>query len=343
MTHKVFDVPKNETYVPMQVGAALNKDLGYLRDDRGDNISDLNPYFGELTGYYWVWKNFHDADIVGVCHYRRYFGVDGRLMDASEYENIIKEYDIMISNLVETEMSNYKEEFGHAHNIEDLLLVGEAIKELYPSYYESFEKALQRNKTCYGNLCVMRKQLFDEYCEWLFSIFLWMLDKVDVSGYDAYHKRLYGFLSENLISVFADAKGLSTKNGTVYITDEKAETKELKLAMSQLVKEKKFSEAREMMTNYIQIRPDVILPLSDISGEIADINVILGILESEEKLGLYSFYRLGESLKELIVIYRKLKIVIDKINNGIAASEEEMVFFKECNISDIAKGVMTIN
>ena len=52
MTHKHFNKPSDNLYIPLQVGSSVNQNLGYLRDDEGDNISDLNPYFGELTGYY---------------------------------------------------------------------------------------------------------------------------------------------------------------------------------------------------------------------------------------------------------------------------------------------------
>ena len=58
MTHKKFNPPNNPIYIPLQVGAALNPDLGYMRDDVGDSISALNPYYGELTGMYWLWKNY---------------------------------------------------------------------------------------------------------------------------------------------------------------------------------------------------------------------------------------------------------------------------------------------
>ena len=47
MTHKQFDVPKEELYIPMHVGHAQAKqEYGYLGDDTGDNISDLNCYYG---------------------------------------------------------------------------------------------------------------------------------------------------------------------------------------------------------------------------------------------------------------------------------------------------------
>ena len=73
LTHKKFELPLDNLYKPLLNGSiTYEDDFGYLRDDSGDNISDLNKYYAELTGVYWAWKN-SDADIIGFCHYRRYF------------------------------------------------------------------------------------------------------------------------------------------------------------------------------------------------------------------------------------------------------------------------------
>ena len=72
MTHKQFEDPTDSMYVPLQVGHAISPELGYLADDTGDNISRKNKSFCELTGIYWLWKNFHTCDYIGICHYRRY-------------------------------------------------------------------------------------------------------------------------------------------------------------------------------------------------------------------------------------------------------------------------------
>lgn len=71
-THKKYWLPKDSIYLPLQVGAEGKKDLGYVKDNIGDNISAKNANFCELTGLYWAWKNL-DADYVGLVHYRRYF------------------------------------------------------------------------------------------------------------------------------------------------------------------------------------------------------------------------------------------------------------------------------
>ena len=72
-THKACDIAQDPLYLPVHVGAAGKEDIGFTRDDSGDNISEKNPHFCELTGLYWAWKNLDD-DYIGLCHYRRYFG-----------------------------------------------------------------------------------------------------------------------------------------------------------------------------------------------------------------------------------------------------------------------------
>lgn len=49
--HKKYDMPDNNLYLPVFVGADGKEDIsGYKRDDTGSNISIKNPNFCELTG-----------------------------------------------------------------------------------------------------------------------------------------------------------------------------------------------------------------------------------------------------------------------------------------------------
>lgn len=59
-------------YLPIHVGCEGKKKLGFQGDNSGENISVLNPYYCELTGLYWAWKNL-ECDYLGLAHYRRYF------------------------------------------------------------------------------------------------------------------------------------------------------------------------------------------------------------------------------------------------------------------------------
>lgn len=59
--HKKFCPPFDATYVPIIGGMSTreNKDelADFIGDDTGDNISDLNNIFCELTVQYWIDRN----------------------------------------------------------------------------------------------------------------------------------------------------------------------------------------------------------------------------------------------------------------------------------------------
>lgn len=78
-THKKYRMPEDKMYVPVHVGAEGKNDLGYTKDNSGENISLLNPSFCELTGLYWAWKNL-DYDYLGLAHYRRHFSLKKKRM-----------------------------------------------------------------------------------------------------------------------------------------------------------------------------------------------------------------------------------------------------------------------
>lgn len=57
ITHKAFDYPLPTGYTPILVGADKNDNPNhYQPDNEGENISDKNPSYCELTGLYWLWK-----------------------------------------------------------------------------------------------------------------------------------------------------------------------------------------------------------------------------------------------------------------------------------------------
>ena len=48
----------------------------------------------------------------------------------------------------------------------------------------------------------MRKELFYNYCEWLFDILFTLDKRIDISSYDKYQTRVFGFLAERLFNVW---------------------------------------------------------------------------------------------------------------------------------------------
>ena len=98
------------------------------------------------------------------------------------------------------------------------------IGQYYPEYGETFERLVHGKGTYFGNMMVCKKEIYDAYCQWLFDIFEKAERKIDASGYDDYHKRVYGFISEFLLYVWTQVQGLKVYECKVGMTDEKRET-----------------------------------------------------------------------------------------------------------------------
>ncbi|MDE5697234.1 MAG: DUF4422 domain-containing protein [Lachnospiraceae bacterium] len=268
MTHKRFEVPNDPMYIPLHVGHKNAKeDFGYTGDDTGDNISDLNCYYAELSGVYWVWKNYFDADYVGVCHYRRFLtSEEGYAFSEAEYERILEEYDIITTKQLVLPGS-YRNGFGAHHKVGTLDETGRIIAEFYPEYYDTFVSLVHQNKTYFGNIMVAGKKLYDAYCEWLFTIFFELQRRIDLTFEDDYHKRVFGFISEFLLYVWVTANGYKAFECRVAMIGEKKETKEVTEKMAEFFREKDAAGAKAYFETVLKQRPDILMEASDINGE----------------------------------------------------------------------------
>ncbi|MDE6845663.1 MAG: DUF4422 domain-containing protein [Lachnospiraceae bacterium] len=283
MTHKKFTEPEDPIYMPLHVGRAGGADYGYAGDDTGDNISEKNCYYGELTGVYWVWKNIRMSDYVGICHYRRYFCTEeGRIFNEKDYLSILKDHDMIVSKKLKLNFS-YFDGYASDYNIFDLVTTGEVIRQMYPEYYDTFERLVHGNGTYFGNMMVASKQLYDEYAEWLFSIFAEVEKKIDPSGYDDYHKRVFGFISEFLLYVWVEVKGLKVYECKVGMTTEKYETKQMKDRLSDFFLQGDIAGAKEYFLSVLEKRPDVLMEASDITGELKLSMQVIAVCELERQ------------------------------------------------------------
>ena len=220
ITHKEFSKPNLPEYIMQQVGAALHDDLGYVADNTGDNISEKNPHYCELTGIYWLWKNV-SCDIIGVCHYRRYFFPNGDFLRKEDIEDTLKDYDVILPQSFYMHGPTVHENYRIRHHIKDLDTVREVISDICPEYLNSFDLCMNCDQLTPLNMIVTRKEIFDKYCSWLFSILFETEKRIDISDYDDYQTRVFGFLSERLTDVFFIYNSYKIKEYPIKITDPK--------------------------------------------------------------------------------------------------------------------------
>lgn len=210
-THKAYRMPQDPMYVPVHVGKAGKElELGFQGDNTGDNISQKNSSFCELTGIYWAWKNL-TADYVGLAHYRRHFRGKKQkdkwdsVLTGSEAEKLLEKTDVLLPKRRNYYIETVYNQYIHAHPAEPLdkmLALAAASGENYRAVAENMK---HRTWTHIYNMFVMKKEIFDGYCSWMFPILFEVEKTVDISDYSQYDKRVFGFLAERMLDIYLEA------------------------------------------------------------------------------------------------------------------------------------------
>lgn len=235
--HKPAVLLRSEILSPMFVGAALKTEEerekltkgGFILDSSGDNISDKNFSYCELTAQYWAWKNCRD-DCVGFLHYRRHLDFKGNNKEVDEWglkkylaidlnyifdcgltdediKNCVRDYDVVVPERWDVRNGGSKSNYYHYCNSKNLFkdhidLAIDTLKRKYPDYTEDCDSYLSSTFGYYTNIFIMKKELFNKYCSFLFGILIEVEKKIDISGFNQQEKRVFGYLSEWLFGIF---------------------------------------------------------------------------------------------------------------------------------------------
>lgn len=233
--HKPSYVPENPYLCPIQVGTAFsgNQLEGMLHDNEGDNISDRNKTYCELTAQYWAWKN-DDADYYGFFHYRRYFAFDPSItredgwgnivydriddeaikelkLDPVTMKKVITQYDVISvkgrkypQEMEEDCPMDVYHEYGVVpfQHRKDLDLTLKILKQKYPEFSEIADEYMKSNVAHECNMFIMKKDVYRKYCEWLFDILFEAEKQIDTTWYSVEEYRVMGYLAERLCGIY---------------------------------------------------------------------------------------------------------------------------------------------
>jgi len=228
--HKEYPMPEDSMYLPIHVGKELSSlYLPWQGDNTGEHISVKNPNYCELTALYWAWKNL-DADVIGLAHYRRHFAMHKPgplcknkfpfLLKSTDVEFLLQSTSVILPKprnyFIETNYSH----FVHAHPAESLELTKTIIERKYPEYLACFETVMRRTTAHRFNMLIMKQDIFDQYCNWLFDILFSLEQQLDISSYNAYNQRIFGFISERLLDVYLETNRISYKELPVLFMEQ---------------------------------------------------------------------------------------------------------------------------
>ena len=237
ISHKKSRLLLQETLSYLQVGSNNDLGEGWLRDNSGDNISNLNPYFCELTGIYWAWKNTK-SDYYGFMHYRRFFSFNKDENRPVVYEDNISDlalekHKIFDQNIQEL-VGNFDLILPIHENFQDCFRIGNSMKKQYklspheeiedfnlaleilhnkhPEFDKYVKKGLSAKRMYLYNMFIMKSDLFNSYCEWLFPIVFELHEKTNYEKRSIASKRMVGYVSERLFSIYVCYLKATNKN-----------------------------------------------------------------------------------------------------------------------------------
>lgn len=237
------DVVNNPIYFNVRAGAALSEDHHdtLQGDNIGENISDRANSLCEYAPLFWAWRNV-DADYYGLCHYRRYISFAERDLKFEKYlkqaklnslskanqhllhiddedymKSVISQYDMIVpyeydsfADWVGDKQMTIKEQWIHINKNflkeSDFDLLLQLIQKHSPQYYEPMLNFMDGHSFRGFNCFVMKKSLFNEFCEFVFPILLEFDDMLDKDELSEYQMRAPGFAGEWLFSLWTHEK-----------------------------------------------------------------------------------------------------------------------------------------
>ena len=116
-------------------------------------------------------------------------------------------------NSIETVYSHYDhtffgEQFDRTRGI---------ISRRCPEYLDAFDKKMKSRSEHLFNMFIMKKMLFDQYCEWMFPILEELEASYDLKSMEPFQARLIGRVSERLLDVWINKNQLKYKEvGYIY-------------------------------------------------------------------------------------------------------------------------------
>ena len=256
--HKDCKRVKNDIFTPILLGSYFADDnlKNSFKDDfwdsTGENCGEMHPFMAEITAIYWAWKNYDklgNPDYIGLFHYRRFlnfgmelpendywknafFDFDDETINRFEWkkesiENVCKNFDLLLPK-VEQILDPYdwmtpctlETHYKHSHIAEDFDTMISVVNEVAPDYSNAAEITRNSNYGYFCNMFVMKRELFFDYANFLFTVLNTVRNKIDLDS-ERYskveNKRVLGFLAERIFNIWIT----KIKNTNIYKIGEK--------------------------------------------------------------------------------------------------------------------------
>lgn len=220
--HDEADVGDFGAVKVLRVGAAAD---GAATGEPSDRLADgsrlLNSRWSELSGIYRIWMEGPRSDVVGFCHYRRFFdfgdpahglpisvihrrdvaAMRSRFLAGDIHARCMAERLAIVPHEFAFERSPFHQ-YADIHTADDLCLLVSLISKRQPHLLPYARNLFSGNALYPCNMFIMSWPLFEELCPVWFGILREFEALVPPGRASAYQNRDISFLAERLFDVW---------------------------------------------------------------------------------------------------------------------------------------------
>lgn len=221
-------LPGDPVYLPIQPGAAVRPALTYAPDDTGDNISEKYPGYGSLTALYWTWKHCHNEYIGFAPHncfftLRRFRAQRKHILTGDQLRLLAEGEEVLLPRRRRYFIESNYSQYVRVHNAADLDGLRALLSKRWPAYLPAYDRSMRCTSGHRFNLFMMRRDIFNRYCGWLFDVLGAMEAQTPWERFAAKDPHIFCYLAERLLDVWLETNAVKTRE-VPYVLLEKRST-----------------------------------------------------------------------------------------------------------------------
>lgn len=212
----------DESFKPIICGNVIVEGMNYyIKDNEGKGISTLYPFYEEMTGQYWAWKNSIKENI-GFCHYNQLFLKNHiQKLKTPHIEKILNEYDMILPEKTQIKKSFFKLtlEKGNTNTIhrvhypvaKEWTKIRDVIEEIYPAYLYAYDLVFEDKSYYENNMFITKRRILDDYMLFAFRIIERMRLNIDPRDYISNTYSVGKHFGEVLLNTYVRKNQLKVK------------------------------------------------------------------------------------------------------------------------------------
>lgn len=199
------------------------KGLFHYRRVLTDRTAFMKPLRMKLRYHYYQFKSLYNNKSFTIQDKRRVQNVEDYLQEAKQFAERIpslfneQHVDVIAPTNMMSFIITNQQRFNEVLDRDFIALIVKTVEKVAPGYLDVFKETLAATTMSYANIIVARNKIFDEYCNYIFSVLFAVEKKIIDEGFwrDLHERSLsrrFGYIGELLTSSFVlycERKGLN--------------------------------------------------------------------------------------------------------------------------------------